>query len=346
MSEEALRRITALKDAGRYEAALRELSPVAAAAREGVDVVFGIKASLEESNLLGIVGDHDLAIARATWAISQAHSPKHAATLAEHAWDVTMTFLLFANAASEHEQIPIQHVLRVLDEAELFLERIGRPSWRCGVQSERGALFARHRRFEEAAESDRAALDGKLRDPRAPGHSARSIQRSLARSLTELGRLDEAAEVLEDLLRQPNLLPLDELAAHTYLGHNALKRGLGPLAATCADNATRLARTMSPKQRMAAAGLSVEAYLAVDRLSDARAAADEIMRCAEAVGTAHAWCSAYQDAFDVALREGDVARATELLDRMEEWAKKVDARIGDTHRMDLVLERRAKLARR
>lgn len=340
-----LERSRALLDQGRHREALAEVEPFAASARAGEDVVLAIQATLEESKILSLVGEADLAVARATWAISIAHAPQHHETLGEarNAWDVTMTFLLFANASSDHEAAGIEGTLRVLDEGERFLERVGRPEWRCGLQSERAAVFARFARHAEAVEQLRAALEGKLRCPEAPGHTAVSVQRSLARSLVAIDQHDEARAVLERLLREPGLKPIDELACHTSLGHSALDQGDGGLAARCADRAIEVARGMTAKQQIAAAGLAVEAYLAVGRHADARAAADEVMRCANELGTARALCSAHQDAFDVALAEGDLERAGPLLDRMEAWALQVDARTGGSERRDLVAKRRARL---
>jgi len=343
-SDELLRRANALLSEGRFAEAVAVVAPVAARAREGDDIVFAIAATLTESQALDLTGDVELALARATWAISAAHAPEHRERLSakENAWNTTMTFLLFANAAADHEGMALEPVLRVLDEAERFLERIGKPEWRCGVQSERAALYMRFHRYDEAVLNDRAALEGKRNNPSAPGHSATSIERGLAHALTHSGRLDEATEVLQDMLSRP-LKPIDALAVHTSLGQNALKRGDGALAARSADEAREIARGMSAGQRMAAAGLAVDAYLAVDCVDDARAAAEEVARCAEELGSAHAHFAARQDGFAVALRLGDRARAAELLDEMEGWAEKLDARSGTSTRMDAVRERRARL---
>ncbi|MBL8948198.1 MAG: hypothetical protein JNK45_33800 [Myxococcales bacterium] len=336
-----------LEHAGRIADALSLITPFAASAREGDDVLAAIDATMNESMLCTRLGDVEIALARASWALGTACDPRNRARLSSRsaAWKITMAFYAWCDAARSHALVGYDAIAAVVRQAEAFLESTGHGEWRSGVLAEHAAILTARERHVDAIPLLREAAALKRRFPDAPGMTLETLLRDLGRALDHGGEPEEAAVVLRELLAVPALPPIDQLASHCYLGHNALRRGASDEALRCAVAAIAVAETMEDRQRIPAYGLAVDARLAVGDGAGARVAADRILELARRVGGPKALFNAIQDNFEVALFEGAFERAGEWLAELDARADELDARVGAPEHRGRVDERRARLAR-
>jgi tetratricopeptide (TPR) repeat protein len=340
-----LEEATRLERSGDFAGSLAQIAPLAESARASADVLWASELSLRESRLLTLTGDAEQALLRVDWVMVRASAPEHREVFAQEkaARTVAMSFLLFANAAKDELRMSFQETLGVLAEADRFLEQVNRLEWKAGVCSERAGIYERMGRWQEAVEEGRLAIELKLRCPSAPSHALGAMQRSLARRLQHVGQAEEAKQLLLSLRQTEVYSVLEQLGVECELGHLALQLGDLELAEPAAARALALSEGMGANQRIAAAGLAVEVFLALQRLPEASSAAKEVRAAASQLGSSAALFAAAQDEFDVAFARGEAARAKELLAEMETHAQALAVR-GNASPQGQVELRRVKLA--
>jgi tetratricopeptide (TPR) repeat protein len=341
-----LAEIHRLEKAGRFAEALAAIIPFAEYARAEADVLIAIDATMLESMLHTRCGDPATALARATWALGVACHPIHRQRLESnrHAWKITMAFYAWCDTARSHADVTYEAVAAVAEEAQRFLVATGREHWRAGVLAEQAAVLVARERHAESVPLWREAAALKERFPSAPGMTHETILRDLGRALDHSGATEEAAVVLRDLLALPQLPLIDQLAAHCYLGHNALHRKAAEEAVRCANAALDVAEALGERQLIPALGLAVDARLAAGDGPGARSAADRILEIALRIGSPIAQFHALQDNFEVALHERDLDDAQARLADLDARADALDRRVGSPEYRGRVDERRARLA--
>lgn len=334
-----------LEKAGRFADALAAVIPLAEAARARDDVLFAIDATMLESMLRTRCGDSATALARATWALGVACDPIHRATFESDgaAWKITMAFYAWCDTARSHADVSYEAVASVAEEAQRFLLATGRNTWRAGVLAEQAAVLVARERHADSVPLWREAAALKQRFPGAPGMTHETILRDLGRALDHSGAVQEAAVVLRDLLELPQLPLIDQLAAHCYLGHNALHRDAAEEAVRCADAALDVAEVLGERQMIPALGLAVDARLAAGDGAAARDAAERILEIALRIGSPIAQFNALQDNFEVAMHERDFAGAQTRLAELDARADALDRRVGSPEYRGRVEQRRARL---
>ncbi len=337
--------VSKLNEQGRYDEALALITDAAATARRGSEVLQAIKLTTAEAHLLGFCGLRELAIARATWAISAANAPSNAEALSGRSavWAVANTFLSWCNVASKGAQVPLLQIFPVLDQLDAFLRSAGYPAWSACTAAERAHLRAMLEEHEEATAHYRTAIALKLGCPDAPGVTLLSLRRNMAWALAEIDCYTEAIEQLELVMQTPDAPPIDLFAAELYLGHICIKQERWSAAAQWADRAVQRAEGMSAPQQASSWGLAVDAWLAVDRLDDARHAAAQILQIAERLDSDIELFNACLDNFNIAMHMGDPQTARVFLERMEHHLRRIERRAPSKWRTEELRQRRQQL---
>ena len=345
LRDPVLEEATRLERSGDFAGSLAQIAPLAERARAAADVLWASELSLRESRLLALVGEREQALLRVDWVMVRAQTPEHREVFSQEkaARTVVMSFLLFANAAKDELRMGFQEVLGVLEQADQLLEQLNRREWKAGTCSERAGIYERMGRSQEAVEESRLAIELKLQCPSAPSHALSAMQRSLARRLQHLGQVEEAKQLLLSLRQTEVYSVLEQLGVECELGHLALQLGDLALAEPAAVRALALSEGMGAAQRIAAAGLAVEVFLALHRLPEASEAAKEVRAAATQLGSSAALFAAAQDEFDVALALGETARAEALLAELQAHAQALSVR-GNASSQAQVELRRVKLA--
>jgi len=337
--------VRALIHQGHYGRAHQVLGPFAETLRAVGDVVHAVQATLRESLLLGLLGDRDASLHRAAWAMAQVHDPRHSQRWTDRraAWAVTAGFGLYASACVEHGEVHLDRADDALTAGLGFVERIGRPGWRAGLLAHRASLRLAQGELEEALALQQEAIALKRSQPRSPGMSLPSLLRDHGFTLNRAGRAREAAEVLRDLLAQPEVPALDRFAAWLYLAHGAVDRDAPMAAVEAVERALELGRDLGDEHHLAALGAGVEAWLLAGDLDRAQAASDQALRLASHREEPGIRVHVHQDAFDVAMARGRRYAAEEHLDAMRRAVRRLHRRGHRQHDDDLA-EREARYA--
>ncbi|MCB9741689.1 MAG: hypothetical protein H6741_02170 [Alphaproteobacteria bacterium] len=344
---ETLALVHRLKRAGRFVEALDTLAPLAEEQRRRcADVLVAIEVTELESWLLGAVGDRDMALTRATWILGVAHEPRHAERLAtpDGARLLFLGYRRWVLSALKNERVDPAQVWTVIDELEALLRRVGRERWMWTVSELRADVHEGLGQKEQAAVALFEAIEGFHRGRGGPGSTLASLRRSLAWTLSDLERHDEAIAQLMLVVEDPDTAAFDRFGAKVYLSQCFVQVQQWAEAARWADEATAESEGFAAPQQIAAYGTAVEAWLGVDRLEDAARGATRMRALAAQLGGAVNQYNAAQDSFDVALRMGRLDEAAGWFMEMQAQLQRIERRRPDALRQRLVEERRARLA--
>ncbi len=331
---------------GSFDEALRIIERAEAATSEYTDLGLRVEIAIEHANLLRMAGREKKAMTVLNWVLALVHSDRReeieeAAT----AFYIVRAYLEFIGAGSQVEDVDYDGLQQVIDDGLHYLEESGLSDWRDGLLCMRANIHTAREELELALVNMKEAFEVAENSSGSPGFGATTYLRDLAWIHRRLDQNEEAVRLLRGLLRRPRLSNVNQLAAHTYLGHALLDMGDIIDAAAHAESAHLVAAKLFPKQRMAALGLLVEARIALRDLDGAQWAANQILGIAKSLNRPHSLALANLDNAEVALAKRELDSAESFIDAATTYATQADERRGAQRYTTMCQERSDKLRR-
>ena len=144
------------------------------------------------------------AIATYTWLIGLATDPASGQQLTdeESLSYMARAFMHFVECGTYLPEMPVEQLLRVVDDGLRWAERIGKPGWIAGLRLLLGDLLRRRGDLKGARQEMEAALAVARRHPNDFSYTLATYQLDLARLLINkaIGGYAEAVELAEEVL--------------------------------------------------------------------------------------------------------------------------------------------------
>jgi len=329
---------------GRYGTARAAAARAVQAARQLDDPVLLVRALAVEGAALSMLGDKAAALARYTQILGLAEDPATRGRL-EHpdaAWEVTQAHMNWVDSARSAGGVPVRALFGVLDAGDDYLQAIGRPQWRAGLLLQRALTHQRLGEWDEAVAFAEEALA--LCQDESPGYTHAAYRFHLGDMLRSAGRPGEAEPYYQAILDDPDAdSPRDRKEALEGLARSALAREDLVAARRHAMAAVREAEPLGDDSLFDALATAVAVHRAEGDLDAAAAAAGRLLEVARRLGGHYNLYFAVRDAVDVALDQGILAQARELLAELGEHADALAAADATTTWAGELAERRERL---
>jgi len=332
-------------DQGRYGTARAAAARAVQAARQLDDPVLLVRALSVEGGALDMLGDKAAALARYTQILGLAEDPATRGRL-EHpdaAWAVANAHMHWVESARLAGGVPVRALFGVLDAGEDYLQAIGRPQWRAGLLLQRALTHRRLGEWDEAVAYAEEALA--LYQDDAPGYTHATYRWQLGYMLRSAGRPGEAEPYYQAILDDPDTYnPSDRKVALQGLARCALERGDLAAARRHALAAVREAEPLGDDSLFDALATAVAVHRAEGDLDAAAVAAGRLLEVARRLGGHYKLYFAVRDVVDVALDQGDLGQARELLAELGEHADALAAADATTTWAGELASRRERLS--
>jgi tetratricopeptide (TPR) repeat protein len=226
-----------------------------------------------------MLGKDRQAIATFTWLIGLAADPASSHQLTDKkslSRYIAQAFIGFVESGTSLPEMPVEQLLRVVDDGLRWAERIGKPGWIAGLRLQLANLFRKRGDLKGARQEAEAALAVARRYPHDSISTLASYQLDLARLLINkaIGGYTEAIELAEEVLTATQNSIYDRQGAYIELAYARLALGENDAALRAAYECLSLAPTVgSPQAAYGAYRLIGQIHLDGNRPDEALAAA-------------------------------------------------------------------------
>jgi hypothetical protein len=313
------------EDARQWAQALALVAPLAAALREGPAVLAAIEATWAQARSTAQLGRGDESLTHAKWALETASDPRHRAIMwpREVIVRIDTAFRDWCAALHGCGSVELADAVALARPALAFLDQAGCGQWHGGVFAALGNIAFARSAHANAIGLYRSALECKRSYPDTPGLGLAAILANLSRMYDWSGQLDAAVEVLHELMALPGATPDQRHGGCCLLAATAQRRGAFEEALRWSSEGVAMAEAIDPRMVLVSYAQAIEARLALRDGAGARVDAERALELAVGVGRRSRFDASLQ-AIDVALFNGELARATDLLVGLDEIADHFD----------------------
>ncbi len=330
----------------RYPDALRAAEQALRAAEELGDEAMVVKTSVVEAVMCGMLGDHARALARYTRVIATSRDPVRSSALAAAGvdWYVAKAWFNWVDSARFLPEVSATDLLGVLEEAEAWLAATGHRPWRSATCHLRARVLDHMGRTKEALAHAEEGLSLQLAHPVSPGYTLATHRCTVGHLLWRLGRHDEAGPHYRNVLDDPGSDDHGRKVAEQGLSRCATGAGDHDTAARHARRAVELAEAMGDDALTGALDALTDALIAAGDVTAASAVATRRLDAARRVGGEYGLYFALRGSFDVALRQGELQTAADLLAEARPLAAAIDRSRANHAKADEIAKREGRLA--
>ena len=260
-----------------YATMERLLKQAAATAENLHNLLLLIKEQYWLADARRMQSKHAQALSTYTWLIGLATDPTQSQQVRDEdsLRYLANAFMDFVESGKLLE-LPVEQLLRVVADGLDWLERIGQSNWMGGLRLQRGLLFKKQQRWQEARQEMEVALALRRRYTETPGYCLSSFLLQLADLLCEeeVGAYTESIALAEEVLAAPDNNYYDRWWAYRTLAYAYLGLHEYEDAMQAAQQSTTLAHSIESSSTIVNTYQALgKIYRATERLTDATAAA-------------------------------------------------------------------------